>query len=83
MDKDEVTNAGRADFTELVIPWFLKAQRKKEWLRGVLGRSDSEFDGGRGWQPPRVCESTSVFSWGGASSPVGQEDPRAERWAGA
>lgn len=54
MDKDSVTNSGRADFTEVVILWFLNAERKKERLKGILCRSDSEYDGHKEWQPPHV-----------------------------
>ena len=54
LDKDSVRNSGRADFTEVVILWFLNAERKKERLKGILCRSDSEYDGRRGWQPPHV-----------------------------
>lgn len=50
----------------------MKALRKEEWLRGIPGGSDSMRGeevgtGVEGWQPPYVCESARVFSWGGAS----------------
>ena len=55
-----MTNSGRADFTEVVILWFLNAERKKERLKGILCRSDSEYDGRGGWQPPHVWKCKCV-----------------------